>query len=72
MDDLLSRVFSEYRALAVVVTALLLMLAEVGYRLGRRWRVAGDDARQSQIGVIQGAVLGILGLLLGFTFSMAA
>ena len=35
--------------------------------MARGWR----RRSQSQIGVIQGAVLGILGLLLGFTFSMA-
>lgn len=32
---------------------------------------AKDEARRSQIGGVQGAVLGLLGLLLGFTFSMA-
>src|SRR6185369_12534948 len=31
-----------------------------------------DLSRKAPIGVIQGAVLGLLGLLLAFTFSMAA
>ncbi len=44
---------------------------EIGFRLGRR-RSAGvsEDAR-SQIITVQGAMLGLLALLLGFTFSMA-
>jgi hypothetical protein len=57
--------------LATSVAVLLLMLTEAGHRLGRRLRRRNDDARLSQILAIQGAVLGMLGLLLGFTFSMA-
>jgi hypothetical protein len=72
MDNLLARIFGHQGAHALVVTALLLLLAEIGYRFGRRL-LAGrdDDPRRSQIGVIQGAALGMLGLLLGFTLSMA-
>jgi hypothetical protein len=44
-------------------------LAELGFRLGLR--VSQDESRKGQIGGIQGAVLGLLGLLLGFTFAMA-
>jgi hypothetical protein len=72
MNDLLARVFGESGGTAIFVTALLLIVAEVGYRLGRRLFVKkGDDARRNQIGAVQAAVLGLLGLLLGFTFSMA-
>lgn len=53
------------------VAVVLLALAEVGYRVGLRLHAAKDEARRSQIGGVQGAVLGLLGLLLGFTFSMA-
>jgi hypothetical protein len=71
MDNLLARVFGHQGAHAFVVTVLLLLLAEIGYRLGRRLLAGRDDPRRGQIGVIQGAALGMLGLLLGFTFSMA-
>ena len=42
-----------------------------GFRAGRRLFVTKDEPRKGQIGGIQGAVLGLLALLLGFTFSMA-
>ena len=50
---------------------LLLALGEVGFRSGLRLFVAKDEPRKGQIGGIQGAVLGMLALLLGFTFSIA-
>jgi hypothetical protein len=63
--------FTNQWAFAVFVTAVLFGLAEVGYRIGLRLFAAHDEARRSQIGGVQGAMLGLLGLLLGFTFSMA-
>ena len=53
------------------LAVVLLGLAEAGYRAGLRLYRTQDEPRRSQIGGIQGAVLGLLGLLLGFTFSMA-
>lgn len=53
------------------VALLLLCAAELGYRCGLRLFVQSDEARKCQIGGVQGATLGLLGLLLGFTFSMA-
>ena len=44
---------------------------ELGFRLGRRKRPTVDEDARSQIITIQGAMLGLLALLLGFTFSMA-
>ncbi|MCL4502507.1 MAG: hypothetical protein M1438_11740 [Deltaproteobacteria bacterium] len=44
---------------------------EVGFRLGRRNSRSVDEHSRSQIITIQGAMLGLLALLLGFTFSMA-
>jgi len=55
----------------LLVALVLLGIAEVGYRLGLRLFATKDEARRSQIGGVQGAILGLLGLLLGFTFSMA-
>ena len=44
---------------------------ELGFRLGRRKRPTVTEDARSQIITIQGAMLGLLALLLGFTFSMA-
>jgi hypothetical protein len=56
--------------LVFVVAALLFGAAELGFRVGLPLGRAKDEARRSQVGGVQGAVLGLLGLLLGFTFSM--
>jgi hypothetical protein len=69
MDQLLSRLFNQPGSVGITVTALLLAVAELGYRLGRRSATAGDEAR-TEIDVVQAAVLAMLGLLLGFTFSL--
>jgi hypothetical protein len=71
MDDILARLFSSELAVFLVVMSLMLAFAEIGFRLGLRLHVRKDEARKGQIGAIQGAVLGLLGLLLGFTFAMA-
>jgi hypothetical protein len=57
--------------LLLTVAVLLLGMAEVGHHFGLRLHRANDTARRSLIGGVQGAVLGLLALLLGFTFSMA-
>lgn len=58
--------------LALLVLALLFVAAEAGFRLGRR---AADrdktDTEHPEIGTIAAAMLGLLALVLGFTFSMA-
>lgn len=63
--------FSHQWTFTLFVLAVLLGSAELGYRLGLRLHLAKDEARKSLIGGVQGAVLGLLALLLGFTFSMA-
>lgn len=50
---------------------LMLLFAEIGFRLGMRVHRGGVQHKQT-IGGIQGAILGLLGLLLGFTFALAA
>jgi hypothetical protein len=57
-------------AVWIVVTVVLLVAYNLGFRFGRRRRAAGDDA--AQLGTVQGALLGLLGLLLAFSFSAAA
>jgi hypothetical protein len=71
LDDLLAGVFLSQWIVAAIVSALLLAVTEIGFVFGRRLHRAGDDGRKGQIGGIQGAILGLLALLLGFTFAMS-
>jgi hypothetical protein len=50
---------------------LLLAASEAGFRLGRKSEARTPDKTKSQISAVEGAILGVLGLLLGFTMSMA-
>ena len=56
---------------ALTLIVLLLIAAEMGFRFGHRHHKATNDPTRSQMGTIEGAILGLLGLLLGFTFAMA-
>ena len=60
----------DHRLLALAMLAVLLVTSEIGYRAGAR-RTDAPDALRSQITGIGAAMLGILGVLLGFTLSMA-
>jgi len=58
----------------VIAGALLLAILaanEAGYRLGRWQRARHDTGAKAQTSAIQAAMLGLLALLLGFTFTMA-
>ena len=57
---------------ALVLFVLLMAASEGGYLLGRRWQNASDGGKKDHVSVIQGAVFAMLGLLLAFSFSMAA
>ncbi|MGA7576920.1 MAG: hypothetical protein ACLQUW_03895 [Desulfobaccales bacterium] len=50
---------------------LFILATEAGFLLGRRSQSAVDEPSQSQIFAIQGAILGLLALLLGFAYAMA-
>jgi hypothetical protein len=50
---------------------LFIASAFIGRALGERRRLAGEAA-EAQIGTLQGAILGLLALLLGFSFAMAS
>lgn len=63
-------ILSDWAAL-LLVGAILLGTAEIGFRMGRRLDPAKRAANESQSGKIQGALLGLLGLLMGFTFAMS-
>lgn len=71
LDETLSRLFASQWVVLLVVLVLLLLCAEAGYRLGARFRERNEDAAEGHSGSVQGAVLGLLGLLLGFSFAMA-
>jgi hypothetical protein len=55
----------------LALLGLLLVAADVGYRLGRRKRMAVPETVRSQIRSTHSAFLGLFALLLGFTFAMA-
>lgn len=60
----------EVALLALAIGALLLAI-EAGYRLGLRCKADNDEASTSHLNLLQSALLGLLALLLGFTFSMS-
>jgi hypothetical protein len=61
----------DQRVIGAGAVALFLVAFEVGFRLGRtRSGIIGDLSR-AQFATLQAAILGLLALLLGFTFSMA-
>ena len=49
----------------------LVLFTELGFHIGRRAGRTTSEKARTQIGTIQGALLGLLALLLGFTFAMA-
>lgn len=62
-----------YSSVAIAASLLLgiLLFNELGFRLGRYVQEKTDDELKALTGAIQGSVLGLLALLLGFTFSMS-
>ena len=57
----------------IVLTLFIVLVAatELGYRQGRAVSADYGEASQSQLSSLQGALLGLLALLLAFSFSMA-
>lgn len=72
IDQILGKVFVNQWVVVLLISIVLLVLAETGYRIGEFSRRRNREAAQGHSGSVQGAVLGLLGLLLGFTFAMAA
>jgi hypothetical protein len=58
-------------AIALGLLAAILVASEVCYRLGKSWG-ARPERREPQLGAIEAALLGLVALLLGFTFSLSA
>jgi len=57
--------------LVVFFGAILAGACEGGFRLGRKAASRTAENTKSQLGVVEGGILAVLGLLLGFTMSMA-
>lgn len=64
-----------YNYNSVVITLVLffciVLMNELGFRLGYRKHTQADDESKSLTSSVQGSILGLLALLLGFTFSMS-
>jgi hypothetical protein len=71
IDKILVRLFASEWRIILIVSLLLLALAETGFQVAQRRHRETTDAHRSQVTGIQTAVLGLLALLLGFTFAMA-
>ena len=57
--------------IAVVLFISMALAIEAGFRLGLRAQPSETDASKAHINAIQSSILGILALLLGFTFSLS-
>jgi len=55
----------------LVALALFFVALEIGFRLGVRRQAMSDEPDKSHANALHGATLGLLALLLGFTFAMA-
>lgn len=71
IETILSRIFVNQWVVLIVVTCWLVGTAELGFRLARLNHKHHPEASQVELGNVQGAVLALLGLLLGFSFAMA-
>jgi len=56
----------------VALFVAMIVTGELGARLGRRWYPRADDLRRGHFGSVLGSLLGLLALLVSFTFAMAA
>ena len=57
--------------ITIVLFILIIIMNEVGFQAGRYIQNRTDDEIKEHTSSIQGSVLGLLALLLGFTFSMS-
>jgi hypothetical protein len=56
---------------ALMLFALMLVATEIGFRRGRAVGPSLLEASKSQLSTLQGALMGLLALLLGFSFALA-
>lgn len=58
-------------AVVAALFAAMALAGEIGCRLGRRWYPRVDDLRRGHLGSVLGSLLGLLALLVSFTFAMS-
>ncbi len=61
---------SSYLICGIVFIAMIAVL-EIGYRIGKLGEKRSSEGVKSQLNTVQGSLLGLLALILGFTFSLA-
>lgn len=68
-----STLLYEFPSLAITAAlfAMIVIVNEVGFNIGRYIQNRTDEEVRSLTGAIQASILGLLALLLGFTFSMS-
>lgn len=71
LNTLLRGIFANQISVFLIVGGILFLAARVGYRMGLRLHHAQDEPRSKQAEIVQGSVLGLMSLLLGFTYAMA-
>src|ERR1043165_3155535 len=76
IDDIVMFLFPTVGAVFIVVATVLWLASEAGYRMVRAGNSSDEEkelreSRREQATNLQGALLGLLGLLLGFSFAMA-
>lgn len=57
--------------IAAILFVLIVIANEIGLQIGEYYENKSDDDVKSQTTAIQGGIIGILALILGFTFSMS-
>ena len=57
--------------IASVLFASMVIAVELGYRIGRSAQASATESSRAQINAVQASLLGVLALLLGFTFSLS-
>lgn len=58
-------------SIVIILFLLIMLLNEIGFHIGRFVQHRTDDEIKSLTGAVQASILGLLALLLGFTFSMS-
>lgn len=58
--------------MVIVLFLMMLIFLEIGIRMGRRRAAKDPEGTRTRLGAVEGAVFGLMGLLMAFTFSGAA
>lgn len=69
----MKEIMYDYNSVLIVglLFGSLILATEAGYRIGLRFMSSTNDSAKNQVNAIQASLLGVLALLLGFTFSLA-